>query len=55
MEWIKMKLGLQVDHDTGLIVLDGDPARIELPLPIRAQPPIFRPIGYLLWPNGWMD
>ena len=25
----------------------------QLPLPQRAQPPIFGP--YLLWPNGWMD
>jgi len=46
-----MKLGVQVSHGPGHIVLDGDPT----PLTQRgtALPPIFGP--YLLWPNGWMD
>jgi len=35
VEWIKMKLGMQVGLDPGHIVLDGDP----VPHPKGAQPP----------------
>ena len=47
--WTQMKLGMQVGHGPGHIVLDGDPA---LPLPKRgtAAPPIFGP--RILWLNG---
>jgi len=46
---IKMKLGMQLGHGPGNVVLHGNPA----PLPIGAQPPIFGP--YLLRPIGWMS
>jgi len=49
VEWIKMKLGIQVGLGPGHIVLDGK----EFPFPKRTQPPIFGP--YLLSPNCWMD
>jgi len=50
VEWIKMKLGMQVGLGPGHIVLDEDPA---LP-PLRGRaPPQFSP--HMLWPNGWMD
>ena len=47
--WIKMSLGMEQGLGPGHTVLDGD----QLPLPKRAQPPIFGPC--LMWPNGWMD
>jgi len=47
---IKMKLGMQVGHSTGHIVLDGDPAS---PPQRGTAPPIFG--LYLLRPNGCMD
>jgi len=51
VEWIKMKLGMQVGLGLGHIVLGGDAA----PPPTKWQSPlpIFGP--YLLWPNGWTD
>ena len=49
VEWIKMKLDMEVSLGPGHIILHGDPA----PLPKGAQPPIFGP--YLLRPNGCMD
>ena len=49
VEWIKMKIGVEVGLGPGHTVLDGDPA----PLPKRAQLPIFDLC--LLWPNGWMN
>jgi len=48
--WIKMKLGLQVGHGPGHIVLDVDPTT---PLPKGHSPSVFDPC--LLWPNGCMD
>jgi len=49
VEWIKMKLDLEIGLDPGYIVLDGDLA----PPPSKGHsPPIFGPC--LLWPNGWM-
>jgi len=48
VEWIKMKLGIQVGLGPGHIVLDGDIA----PLPQWAHPN-FRPM--FVMPNGWMD
>jgi len=47
---IKMKVGMEVDHGIGYIVLDGDPA-----LPPRKgaqQPPTFRPMSIVAkwWP-----
>jgi len=50
--WIKMKLGTEVGHGLGHIVLDNDRA----PPPQKGTqhtPSIFGP--HLLWPNGWMD
>ena len=47
--WIKITLGINVEHGPGHIVLDGDQA------PSRktgAEPPIIGP--FLLWPNAWM-
>jgi len=51
VEWIKVKLGLEVGFSPGHIVSDVDPA----PPPQKrgTVPPIFGP--RLLWPNGWMD
>ena len=43
VEWINIKLGMQVGLGPGHIVLDGDPA------PQRGTYPIFSPC--LLWPN----
>jgi len=48
-ERIKMKLGVQVGHGPGHIVLDGDPA----PPPPKGHSPIFGP--YPLRPNGCRD
>jgi len=50
VEWMKMKVGVQVGLGPGHIVLEGDPA----PPPYRGTAPhIFAP--YLLWPNGWVN
>jgi len=45
--WIKTKLSTEVGLGPGYIVLECN----QLPLPKRAQPPIFGPC--LLWVNGW--
>jgi len=47
-----MKLGMQVGLGPGHIVLDGE-LGTQVPLPQRAQPPIFGLC--LLCPNGWMN
>jgi len=47
---IRIPLGTEVNHGSGDIVLDGDPA---FPPERGTVPPIFGPC--LLWPNGWMD
>jgi len=56
VEWIKMKLGMQVALVTGHIVLDGDPAH----LPKGAQPAQFsahvccgQMAGWIKMPLGW--
>jgi len=47
--WIKITLGINVEHGPGHIVLDGDQAPSRK---TEAEPPIIGP--FLLWPNGWM-
>jgi len=48
VEWIKMKLGMEVSLGLGHILLDGDPA--SPPMGHSRHTPIFGPC--LWWPNG---
>jgi len=48
-----MTLGIKVGFGPCHTVLHGDPTIFPLPLPKRAQSPIFVP--YLLWSNSSMD
>jgi len=51
VEWMKMKVGMEVGLGPGHIVLDGDPAP-PCQKKGHSSPQFF---AHVLWPNGWMD